>query len=199
MSIDITMGETAVKPIDWIKPYWRNPRRVPEEAVNALAESISRFGYQQPIVVDDEGVIIIGHTRYKAALSLGMKTVPVVVAEGISDVQARALRIADNKLGDLSSWDTKALCEEFRLLEDSGLLDATGFDAAEISDLVKAYSGDGGDGDSQKDGARQYFYEIMFSSVEQQEAFFGVLVRLREWYPDVETIGQRLASFVDDF
>lgn len=112
MSIDIQMGETLVKPIDWVKPYWRNPRRVPEEAVNALAESISRFGYQQPIVVDAEGVIIIGHTRYAAVRKLGMTEVPVLIVSHLSAKKVKQLRVIDNRVAEFTSWDLDALTDE---------------------------------------------------------------------------------------
>lgn len=119
MSIEINMGETVVKPINWIKPYWRNPRRVPEEAVNALAESIRQYGYQQPIVVDAEGVIIIGHTRYAACRKLGLDEVPVLVTTHLSAKQVKQLRVIDNRVAEFTSWDLDALTDEL------GDLDAT--------------------------------------------------------------------------
>lgn len=94
-----------------IKPYEHNPRNN-DGAVDAVAASIKEFGWQQPIVVDKDGVIIAGHTRYKAAKKLGMKEVPVVVAENLTDEQVRAYRLADNKTGELAGWDFSALEEE---------------------------------------------------------------------------------------
>ena len=76
-----------------IKPYEHNPRRN-DGAVDAVAASIKEFGWQQPIVVDKDGVIIAGHTRYKAAYKLGLKEVPVVVAENLTEEQVRAYRLA---------------------------------------------------------------------------------------------------------
>lgn len=123
MTIEINMGESVVRPIDWIKPYWRNPRRVPEEAVNALAESITRFGYQQPIVVDAEGVIIIGHTRYAACRKLGYTEVPILVADHLTAKQVKQLRVIDNRVAEFTSWDLDALTDELGDL-DEGLLKA---------------------------------------------------------------------------
>lgn len=117
MTIDISMGETVVKPIDWIKPYWRNPRRVPEEAVNALAESIRRFGYQQPIVTDGEGVIIIGHTRYAAMRKLGATEVPVLITTHLSAKKVKQLRVIDNRVAEFTSWDLDALTDELTDLD----------------------------------------------------------------------------------
>ena len=94
-----------------IKPYDRNPRNN-DGAVDAVAASIKEFGWQQPIVVDRDGVIIAGHTRYKAAQKLKCKEVPAVVAENLTDEQVRAYRLADNKTGELAGWDFSALEEE---------------------------------------------------------------------------------------
>jgi hypothetical protein len=85
-----------MRPITSIRPYENNPR-LNEAAIDAVAASIKEFGFRQPIVADEEGVIIVGHTRYFAALKLGMTEVPVHVAVGLTPAQARAYRIADNQ------------------------------------------------------------------------------------------------------
>lgn len=106
-----------------IKPYDRNPRIIPQAAVDAVARSIQAFGFRQPIVVDGNGVILAGHTRYKAAQQLGMAEVPVVWQTDITDIQARGYRIADNKVAELSAWDRDALDAEVRELADLGDID----------------------------------------------------------------------------
>lgn len=106
-----------------IKPYDRNPRIIPQSAVDAVARSIQAFGFRQPIVVDGNGVILAGHTRYKAAQQLGMAEVPVVWQTDITDIQARGYRIADNKVAELSAWDRDALDAEVRELADLGDID----------------------------------------------------------------------------
>lgn len=103
--------EVKLVKIAEIKPYDRNPRNN-DGAVDAVAASIKEFGWQQPIVVDRDGVIIAGHTRYKAAQKLKCKEVPVVVAENLTDEQVKAYRLADNKTGELAGWDFSALEEE---------------------------------------------------------------------------------------
>lgn len=103
--------EVKLVKIAEIKPYDRNPRNN-DGAVDAVAASIKEFGWQQPIVVDRYGVIIAGHTRYKAAQKLKCKEVPVVVAENLTDEQVKAYRLADNKTGELAGWDFSALEEE---------------------------------------------------------------------------------------
>ncbi len=105
------MKELKWEPIKSIRPYEKNPRRN-DEAVDAVAASIREFGWQQPIVVDRDGVIIAGHTRYKAAKKLKCDTVPVVVADDLTEDQVKAYRLADNKTGELAEWDTALLDEE---------------------------------------------------------------------------------------
>jgi len=117
MTVDIKMGVTEVKPINWVKPYWRNPRRVPEEAVNALAESIRQYGYQQPIVTDADGIIIIGHTRYAACRKLGFEEVPVLITTHLTPKQTKQLRVIDNRVAEFPSWDLDALTEELGELD----------------------------------------------------------------------------------
>lgn len=106
-----------------IKPYDRNPRIIPQAAVDAVARSIQAFGFRQPIVVDGNGVILAGHTRYKAAQQLGMTEVPVVWQADITEIQARGYRIADNKVAELSAWDRDALDAEVREFADLGDID----------------------------------------------------------------------------
>lgn len=95
-----TAGKMKVfeRNLDEIQPYEKNPRKN-EAAVEPVAESLKEFGWQQPIVVDADGVIIAGHTRWKAAQRLGMKTAPVVIASDLSPEQVKAYRLADNKSG----------------------------------------------------------------------------------------------------
>jgi DNA modification methylase len=119
-----------------IKPYENNPR-LNDDAVEAVAASIREFGFRQPIVVDTEGVIIVGHTRYKAALKLGLEKVPVHVAKDLTAEQTKAYRIADNKTAELSDWNYDLLPIELGELQgmnyDLGLL---GFDQDELTKLL---------------------------------------------------------------
>lgn len=105
------MMEVVEIPIGELHPYESNPR-INDDAVEAVANSIREFGFKSPIIVDGDNVIICGHTRLKAAQSLGLDTVPVVVADDLSDEQARAYRLADNKTGEFAYWDWDALASE---------------------------------------------------------------------------------------
>lgn len=125
-----------LRPIGDIRPYHNNPRQN-DAAVDAVAASIKEFGFRQPIVVDSEGVIICGHTRYKAAQKLGLKKVPVHVAKDLTPEQIKAYRIADNKTADLATWDYELLPIEIGELQacnfDVALL---GFDQDELAKLL---------------------------------------------------------------
>ena len=110
-----------------VKPYANNPRRN-DGAVEAVAESIRQCGYVAPIIVDEDMVILAGHTRYKALMSLGRERVRVAVAEGMTEEQKRKYRIVDNRTSELADWDTALLGVELEGLDfngfDFGLLDA---------------------------------------------------------------------------
>lgn len=103
-------------PIDAIKPYHLNSKKHEDKQVDAIATSIQRFGFDQPIVVDSEGVIIKGHGRRLACIKLGLKHVPVLIREDLSPEQANAARIADNKVA-VGDFDTELLKAELEALD----------------------------------------------------------------------------------
>src|SRR6187200_2978325 len=119
-----------------IRPYPGNPR-LNDDAVDAVAASLREFGFRQPIVVDTEGVIICGHTRYKASVKLGLEKVPVHVAKDLTSEQIRAYRIADNQTASLATWDEALLPLELAELKalnyDLALL---GFSDDELSEWL---------------------------------------------------------------
>jgi ParB-like chromosome segregation protein Spo0J len=122
--------------VDRIRPYENNPRRN-DQAVDAIAASIREFGFRQPIVVDADGVIIAGHTRYKAARLLGLAEVPVHVAEGLSPEQVKAYRLADNATGEKAEWDFELLPVELSDLVAADYdVELTGFDADTLTRLL---------------------------------------------------------------
>ena len=126
--------------IDKIIPYINNPRK--NLNVDKVASSIKEFGFQQPIVVDKTNTIVVGHTRYEAAKKLGITKVPVQIAD-LSENQAKAYRIADNRLNQDASWDTKLLNIEFNdLLSKDYNLDSLGFTTDELDTLFLKSSED---------------------------------------------------------
>jgi DNA modification methylase len=125
-----------MRPIASIRPYENNPR-VNDAAVDAVAASIREFGFRQPLVVDEESIIVVGHTRYKAALKLGLTEVPVHVAIGLTPAQLKAYRIADNQTATMSSWDDDKLPLELLALQEMDYnLDFTGFSGDELLRLL---------------------------------------------------------------
>src|SRR5262249_28581313 len=132
-----------MSPLESIRPYEGNPR-VNDSAVDAVAASIRAFGFRQPLVVDEQHVIIVGHTRYKAAAKLGLTEVPVHVAIGLTPEHARAYRIADNQSANLSDWDYDLLPIELAGLKDANFdLGLLGFDPNELSKLLDPALKDG--------------------------------------------------------
>src|SRR5262249_47581131 len=118
-SSEKTPMQIEIRPIDSIKPYENNPRHN-EAGIDAVAASLREFGWRQPIVVDKDDVIVVGHTRYFAAQKLGLTQIPVHVARDLTPAQARAYRIADNQTATLSSWDDDKLPIELMALQQEG-------------------------------------------------------------------------------
>jgi DNA modification methylase len=132
-----------MRPMDSIRPYPGNPR-VNDSAIDAVVASIREFGWRQPIVTDNEDVIVVGHTRHKAAKKMGLTEVPVHVATDLTPAQAKAYRLADNQTGSLAEWDKLLLPAELSELKADGFdLDLLGFDPDE---LTRWMSGDLNDG-----------------------------------------------------
>src|SRR6516225_1610062 len=105
-------------PIDKPIPYARNSRKIPERAIDKVAASIKEFGWRQPIVVDSEGVIIVGHVRLLAAKKLGLHQVPVHVADNLTPAQVKAYRLMDNRSHEEADWDLDLLGPELEELRD---------------------------------------------------------------------------------
>lgn len=120
-----------------IIPYENNPRNN-ENAIEKVAESIREFGFKVPIIVDKGGIIVAGHTRLEAAKLLGLKKVPVIVADDLTPEQVKAFRLADNKVAEFSTWDFKKLNEELSELGSAFNFEGFGFNqfnAAGCDDL----------------------------------------------------------------
>lgn len=123
--------EIVEKKVGELKAYENNPRKN-DNAVEAVANSIREFGFKVPIVIDSNDVIVCGHTRLKAAIQLGMETVPCIIANDLSKEQIRAFRLADNKTNELAEWNFSALQMELSEILD---IDMTDFGFIEPTDL----------------------------------------------------------------
>ena len=113
-----------------LKPYENNPRHN-DEAAKYVANSIREFGFKVPIIIDKDNVIIAGHTRLKAAELLGLEEVPCIRADDLTEEQAKAFRLADNKVGEIATWDQEKLDIELEDIE----LDMSGFGFLEMEDV----------------------------------------------------------------
>jgi ParB/RepB/Spo0J family partition protein len=124
--------------INSVKPYGNNPRKN-EKAVDVVANSIQQYGFQQPIVVDKDMSIIVGHTRYRAAKKLGLQTIPVSIADTLTPEQVSAYRIMDNRSNENAKWDEDKLIDELKtLLTDTNIQELsfeTGFTESELNKM----------------------------------------------------------------
>ena len=124
-----------------LRPNKRNARTHPQKQIRQIENSYRRFGWTNPIIIDESNAILAGHGRYQAALQLGLREVPVIVVAGLSDAEKRALALGDNKIAANAGWDRQLLAEELsdlaKLLPDCNLdLEITGFEPAEIDSLL---------------------------------------------------------------
>jgi hypothetical protein len=106
------LGVAKVMSVKDIIPYEKNPRKIPDRAIEIVSESLTKFGWQQPIIVDKSNVIVAGHTRLLAAQRIGLDSAPVIVADKLTDEEIRAFRVADNRTHDFTSWDYPELVSE---------------------------------------------------------------------------------------
>lgn len=128
--------EIVYKKLEELKPYEKNPRNN-DNAIEYVKKSIQKFGFKVPMVIDKKGVIVTGHTRYKACQQLGIEEVPCIVADDLTPQQIKAFRIADNKTNDMAEWNDELLGEELKdLLPDIDMTDF-GFGDFEISMLTE--------------------------------------------------------------
>ncbi|XHR83293.1 MAG: ParB/Srx family N-terminal domain-containing protein [Gloeotrichia echinulata GP01] len=136
-------------PLDKIIPYPTNSKKHPPEQITKLVGMIAEFGWDVPIVVDENGVILKGHGRQLAASRMELKEVPVIVRRGLSEAQKKAIRIADNKVAE-SPWDDEFLKVELEALAEMDFdLKLTGFDEEDWSSFTK-------DGESEFQGSQVF-------------------------------------------
>ena len=118
-------------------PYEKNPRDN-RAALDAIELSIEEYGFTNPILVNEEKVILAGHTRREAAILAGLEKVPYIVVDGLTEAQQKAYRLADNKLSELSIWDEDLLKEELEdLLDEDYDISLTGFSDVDLTDFLK--------------------------------------------------------------
>lgn len=173
-----------------IIPYDENPRDN-DDAVDAVARSIKEFGFRQPIVVDQKGVVIVGDTRLKAAIKLGLAKVPVHVARGLTKAKLKAYRLADNKTGELAGWDKKLLTQELMMLQEMDVnLSILGFDDQDLNKLLGRTEGE--TAEDPEDEAEEDS-EALPSHIKMVQLFFNTENHKR-FMKAVETLVERWDS-----
>ncbi len=152
-----------------IKPYEKNPRKN-DAAVKYVQESIKQFGFKVPIIIDKDNVIVAGHTRHKAAKKLGLKTVPCIIADDLTDEQIKAFRLADNKVAEKAEWDFDLLSSELDDLFDFDM-GVFGFETEDETTESEKPATDRKD----LSGTVQETYEVIItceSEMQQEELFY---------------------------
>lgn len=172
--------------INEIHEYENNPRDN-ENAVEYVAESIEKFGFKVPIVVDENNIIITGHTRRLAAMALGMKKVPVIKADDLSQDEVNAFRLADNKVSEFANWDIEKLNEELGNIEMD--MFEFGFDL-QINDD----DDDADDFGEERENGYSITYELAFETEEEQDEWYEFLKDLKIEYGEIDTIAGRVLA-----
>lgn len=209
-----------------ILPYENNPR-INYAAIEMLVESIRAFGFQIPIILDKDNVIVAGHTRVEAAKILGMDKIPAIYARDLSPEQVKAFRIMDNRTAEQSTWDYKKLIAEFDALDSLNWeMDTTGFDLLDIESIrcdleskpankpnIASREGENtprelDDTDTppfeetdEKPEPRNTMviqYNIVFNTEDEQKIWFDYIRSLKAKYPDLATISERLVADIVD-
>jgi|TARA_R110000823_G_scaffold306968_1_gene429497 ParB/RepB/Spo0J family partition protein len=174
-------------PINNIKPYENNPRNN-DQAVEKVSKSIKAFGFKNPIIIDENKIIINGHTRLKAAKQLELDTVPCIIVNDLSEDKKKAFRIADNRIGQEAEWDYELLKLEFEYL-DENLVDKTGFDLDEINLMINGWQSNHElmDKISAEDSVALDKIIVKCSSEQKQEVYEAITNAVQSLgYDDVE-------------
>ena len=135
MEMECDMKKTSIEylKLSEVIPYDNNPRQN-DEAVEGVKESIRQFGFKVPMVIDENNVIVCGHTRYKASKELGLEEIPCIRADDLTDEQIKAFRLADNKVSEVASWDLEKLSIELAEIDDIDM-SAFGFEDIELGEI----------------------------------------------------------------
>lgn len=189
------MLEVTYRATSSLTPYAENPRTHSDDQIAQLVGSIAEFGFTNPILIDEDGMVIAGHGRLEAASLAGMEEVPTIVLPDLTDAQKRAYVIADNKLSLNSDWDPQALEREIRALGTEQFdLDLLGFNAAEMRRLLSDKSD--ADGEGKEGGGPVIQYNIVFDDEAQQDKWYEFLAHLRDTFGG-ETIAERLTDHIN--
>ena len=160
-------------PIEKLIPYARNPRKN-DHAIQQVASAIKEFGFRVPLVAKSDGSLVDGHLRLKAAQKLGLKEVPVILADDMTDAQIKAFRISVNKMAELAEWDNQLLALEFAELKEIGFdTSLTGFDAAELASIQTPLVDEN---DDESDVEKEVIGDVKFSEYIGESNNYVVLL-----------------------
>ena len=180
-------------PIEGISKYPNNPRRGDETKIQ---ESLSRFGQQKPIVVSKAtNFIVAGNHVYGAAKALGWTHIAAVVSD-LSDKDAKAYLLADNRMSDIGDYNDSALAAILEDLATTGELDGTGYDADDLDQILAKIEKQNDETSEMADQSPTA--EIVFDDDEQQDLWFEFVKWLKGKYPEYETLAARLSRHIDD-
>lgn len=183
--------EIVYKQINELKPYENNPR-INDNAVDAVAESIKEFGFKVPIVIDKSNVIIAGHTRLKASKKLGLKQVPCIVADDLSEDQVKAFRLVENKTNELATWDDELLMKELENIDIN--MGDFGFELGNIEDIdIDVYE----EKENQRNKTFEAYNMRLFNEFDCSEKWQMPIIRCDDYIPK-RLIGFNYAKSSED-
>jgi len=184
--------------VDKLIPYAKNARNHSDLQIAQIAASIKEFGFNDPIEIDEDNMILAGHGRVLAARKLGLSKVPFVKIEGLSKAQKQAYILTNNKLALNSDWDNELLKIELHDLSDMKFdMEMLGFDGAELSEIMYPEPTKSTD-PSDKPLNFSIQYNIVFDDEQQQEVFYAFIRFLKEKFPETDSVGQRLFEYIGE-
>lgn len=183
--------------VDKIKPYENNPKKHPDVQIELLKKVITEFGFQVPVIVDKNNVLIAGHGRLEAAKQLGLKELPAVRVENLSEEQIKAFRIADNRVAE-SEWNYTLLLEELRTL-DERLLSLAGFSPDDIGKISEGFDVDKLYNKEENALANEsvFKHELIFANEGEYQEFLNVSEIIKNKYN--KSLSESLLMFIKEY
>jgi len=183
--METKMDQIETWDINRLIPYARNPRKN-DHAVDRIASAIREFGFRVPIIAKSDNTVVDGHLRIKAAQKLGMETVPVLVADDLTDAQVKAFRLSVNKMAEIADWDDELLALELQELQELDFdIDLIGFDVDELEALINNV--DEAELPELADGDKEPFQQVTFTLHDEQHVIVSDAVTLARTSPIVDT------------
>jgi ParB-like chromosome segregation protein Spo0J len=182
--------KTVTLLLDKLIAYAGNPRKN-DHAVEAVAAAIKRFGFRVPVLAKSDGSLIDGHLRVKAAKHLGMKDVPVVLCDDLSEADIKALRISMNRMAELAEWDTELLSAELEGLASEGItLEDVGFDSSALDALGVSANEDVEIKNGPQEFGVNITFSIVFENPQQQQAWYDLVKVWKRRFGNDAPLGQ---------